>query len=170
MNECIIPTTNNNNTCKSTQTTTTFYKDELCKQFLFWLFLFIYLGLPVLNRVSATVYGTTTWALNSTSPHERWTTTLGTMSPPLHEQCIGSLMSHRIYMCKGCEMGPMVYHPCLRRIESLTVCRCIYKGSSFSSVIKRPWVFHWCGWGLNKQPPAQQASAYPIELTRWRLK
>ena len=97
--------------------------------------LFIYLGLPVLNRVSATVHGTTTRALNSTSRHERWTTTLGTMSSTLHEQCIGSLTSHRIYMCKGCEMGPMVYRPYLRRIESLAICRCIYKHSSFSSVI-----------------------------------
>ena len=26
------------------------------------------------------------------------------------------------------------------RLESLTVCRCLYKGSTFSSVILRPWV------------------------------
>ena len=134
MNECIIPTTNDNNTCNSTQTTTTFYKDELCKQFPLWLYLFIYLGLPVLNMVSATVHGTTTQALNSTSPHERWTTTLGTTSPTLYEQYKGSLTSHRIYMCKGCEKGPTVFCPYPRRLESLTVCRCIYKGSTFFSV------------------------------------
>ena len=74
-------------------------------------------------RVTATVHGTTMQALNSTSPHER---------------CVGSLTSHRIYMCKGCEMGPMVYCPYLQRIQSLTLCKCIYKGRTFSSVIEDP--------------------------------
>ena len=58
----------------------------------------------------------------------------------LYEHCVGSFMAHRIYMCKGCEMGPMVYHPYPRRLGSLTVCRCHYKGSTFSSVIWRPWL------------------------------
>ena len=86
----------------------------------------------------------------------------------LYEQCVGSLMSHRIYMCKGCEMGPMVYHPHPRRLESLTVCRCHYKGSTFSSVIWRPWLLvqpkfepmtsrsadgrlsHWANWAAGR--------------------
>ena len=86
----------------------------------------------------------------------------------LYEQCVGSLMSHRICMCKGCEMGPMVYHPHLRRLESLTVCRCYYKGSTFSSVIWRPWLLvqprfepmtsrsadgrlsHWANWAAGR--------------------
>ena len=72
---------------------------------------------------------------NSPFPHDRYTTTLGTTSPTLYEQCVGSLTSHRIYICKDCETGPTVYRPYPRRLESLTVCRCLYKGSTFSSVI-----------------------------------
>ena len=35
----------------------------------------------------------------------------------------------------GCETGPPAYRPYPRRLESLTICRCNYKGSTFSSVI-----------------------------------
>ena len=69
--------------------------------------------------------------LNSPFPHKRQTTTPRTR----YEQCVGSLRSHRIYMCKGCETGPTVCRPYPRRLESLTVCGCLYKGSTFSSVI-----------------------------------
>ena len=43
--------------------------------------------------------------------------------PLLFTKCVGSLTSHRIYICKGCETGPTVYRPYPRRLESLTVCR-----------------------------------------------
>ena len=48
-----------------------------------FLYLFIYLGLPILGRVTATARGATVWALNSPPPPiERKTTTPGTTSIP----------------------------------------------------------------------------------------
>ena len=38
------------------------------------------------------------------------------------------------------ETGPTVFRPYPRRLGCLTICRCNYKGSTFSSVILRPWV------------------------------
>ena len=34
-----------------------------------------------------------------------------------------------------CEKGPPAYRPYPRSLESLTICGCNYKGSTFSSVI-----------------------------------
>ena len=41
-------------------------------------------------------------------------------------------------MCalRGCETGSMVYHPHPRKLVSLTICRCNYKGSTLSSWFK----------------------------------
>ena len=41
---------------------------------------------------------------------------------------------------KSYETGPTVFRPYPRRLESQTICRCHYKGSTFFSVILRPWV------------------------------
>ena len=50
------------------------------------------------------------------------------------EQCVGSLLSHKVIMNKGCETGPTIYLPYPRRLDSLTICRYHYKGSTFSSI------------------------------------
>jgi len=64
---------------------------------------------------------------------------------------------------KGCETGPPAYSPYPRRLESLTICWCDYKGSTFYSVILRPWVL--VRPESNSRPPASQPEAQPTEPT-----
>jgi len=66
-----------------------------------------------------------------------------------------------VWTVKGCETGPTVYSPYPRRHESLTICGCNYKGSTFSSVILRPRVLVWQE--TNSRPPAWQSDAQPTE-------
>ena len=57
----------------------------------------------------------------------RTATTPGTSRPTLYEQCVGG----NFKLGRYCETGPTVYSPYPRRLESLTICWCNYKGSTF---------------------------------------
>ena len=79
-------------------------------------------------------------------------------SPTLYEQhCVFFYVPKESEQWKACGTGPSGFHPYLRRLEWLTICRCHNKGSTFS------------GWGSNPWPPARQTGTYIIELTGWRL-
>ena len=96
------------------------------------------------------------------------TTPTGSRPPTFYERQGGIFyVPQESEQWKSCETGPLVFLPYPRRLECLTVCRCYNKGSTFSSVISRPWVL--VRPGLNPRPPARQTGAYPIELTGRRL-
>ena len=67
-------------------------------------------------------------------------TTLGTPCSTLCDWCVGcSLTSHSFLNNEVLwDAGPVVYGPYPRTVESLTICRCNYKGRTFSSVILSP--------------------------------
>ena len=91
----------------------------------------------------------------------------GNYVPYSCEQCVGSLTSHKVIMNKGCETGPMIYHPYPRRLDSLTIADIITKTALSPQLFKDPEC--WSGWGLNPRPPAQESGTLLTELTGWRL-
>ena len=57
-----------------------------------------------------------------------------------------------LWTLKGCETGPPAYRPYPRRLESLTICRCNYKGSTFfPQLFKDPEC--WSGWSWSHDLP-----------------
>ena len=81
-------------------------------------------------------------SLQITHPaQERLTTPPGSTSPTIFEKwCWFFYVPQEPDKQKCCETGPTVFRPCPKRLESLTVCRCHCKGSTFSSVILKTWV------------------------------
>ena len=72
------------------------------------------------------------------------TTPPGSMPPTLYEQveqqCGFFQVPQESEQWKSCETGPTVFRPYPRRLQYLTICRCLSKGSTFFSVTLRPWV------------------------------
>ena len=63
---------------------------------------------------------------------------------------------------KGDETGPMVENPYPRRLESLTICGCNYKGSTFSSVIIKNLSVG-LAFGFEPPPPTRKLYAQLLE-------
>ena len=106
---------------------------------------------------------------NPTTCQERLATPLGSTSPTLFEQCrVFFYVPHELISAgKCCETGPTVFRPHPRRLESLTIRRCHYKGALSSHLFKDPEC--WSGRGLNPRPSAPRTGALSTELTRRRL-
>ena len=72
----------------------------------------------------------------SSQPMKGCTTLPGSMPPTFYEQQCGFFyIPKKSEQWKSCDTGPTVFHPYLRSIENLTICRCHNKGSAFSPVI-----------------------------------
>ena len=99
-----------------------------------WIFFFFLWG--ILLRLPVTQFTICLERERCLQPDYGQTTTPWTTSPALFKYWAGSLMSHNNWFLTRTP----VYSPCLRRPKSLTICWCNYKGSTFSSVILRPWV------------------------------
>ena len=77
----------------------------------------------------------------------------GNYMPYSFRKSVSSLTSPANHLAlKTQETGPTVYSPYPTRLGSLTICWCNYKGSTFSSVILRPWML--VRPESNSRPPA----------------
>ena len=103
--------------------------------------------------------------LQITHPNqERLATPPGSTSPTFFEQLCGFFyVPQEPDKWKGSETGPTVFLPYSRRTESLTICRCHYKGSTSSQSFKDPEF--WSGPGVWTRSPAQQTRTLPTDPT-----
>ena len=80
---------------------------------------------------------------------------------PSRNSCISRVLRRSLYRLSSLSFSP-------RTLESLTVCRSLHKGSTFSSVFFKDPEGLSCR-GMNQWPLARQTGAYPVELTGWQL-
>ena len=96
--------------------------------------------------------------------------TTGSASPTLFEQRRGFFyVPQEPDKWNCCEIGPTVFRPYWRRLESLTICRCHYKDiktALSSQLFNDPDC--WSRRALNPWPTSQQTSTLPTELPRRR--
>ena len=96
----------------------------------------------------------------------RETTTPGTMCPNLFEKFVDSLTPHKFITCaRACDTRPTVYRPYPRRLRSQTrVCRCYYKGSTFSVLVRpgfKPTASRSADWRLSHHGANRAAVLMP---------
>ena len=83
-----------------------------------------------------------------------------TMCPTLFNNRVGSLMFPASHLTLNMhEMGPTVHNPYPRRFECLTIYRYHYKGSTFFSIILRPWVLVGSGAQTHELEPLSSRTA-----------
>ena len=108
--------------------------------------------------------------LPNPTTHKGWPHHWGLRPLLFSHSDVGSLHPTRTNQWKCCEMGPMVFRPYPRRLESLIICRCHYKGSTFFSLILRPWVLVRAGFEPATCRSADQRSPNWANQANWELR